>query len=137
MRSKLPIRRAAWIAVLAASALFGLDTSKLKPTGYVNDFAHVLDPAGKQRLEAYCGNLERVTGAQMAIVLVDTLDGDPRWAHLSAAIFRSNSALTSSKRCCICSGKTSESRRISRARSPHCRRVSDSLCWKDRRAPTA
>ena len=29
------------------SALFGLDTSKLKPTGYVNDFAHVLDAAGQ------------------------------------------------------------------------------------------
>jgi len=77
MTSKFSIRSAAFAAVLAASALFGLDTSKLKPTGYVNDFAHVLDPAGKQRLEAYCANLERATGAQMAIVLVDTLDGDP------------------------------------------------------------
>jgi len=77
MSSKWSIRSAALVAVLAASALFGLDTSKLKPTGYVNDFAHVLDPAGKQRLEAYCANLERATGAQMAIVLVDTLDGDP------------------------------------------------------------
>jgi uncharacterized protein len=65
------------MAALGASALFGLDTSKLKPTGYVNDFAHVLTPQGKQRLENYCANLERVTGAQMAVVLVDTLDGDP------------------------------------------------------------
>lgn len=77
MRPKSPIRLAAAIAVIAASALFGLDTSKLKPTGYVNDFAHVLDPAGKQRLEAYAANLERATGAQMAIVLVDSLEGDP------------------------------------------------------------
>src|SRR5580658_5580159 len=73
--------RAAWMAALGASALaslaFGLDTSKLKPTGYVNDFAHVLTPQGQQRLEAYCANLERVTGVQMAIVLVDSLDGDP------------------------------------------------------------
>ena len=65
------------MAVLGASALLAIDTSKLKPTGYVNDFAHVLTPAGQQRLEAYCANLERVTGAQMAIVLVDSLDGDP------------------------------------------------------------
>jgi uncharacterized protein len=77
MRPKLTVRYAAALAVLAASALFGIDTSKLKPTGYVNDFAHAMDPAGKQRLEAYCANLERATGAQMAIVLVDTLDGDP------------------------------------------------------------
>ena len=65
------------LSALAASALFGLDTSKLKPTGYVNDFAHVLDPAAKQQLEVYAANLERVTGAQMAIVLVPTLDGEP------------------------------------------------------------
>lgn len=69
--------RAAWLAAVAASALFALDTSKLKPTGYVNDFAHALSPQGQQRLENYCANLERVTGVQMAIVLVDSLDGDP------------------------------------------------------------
>ena len=64
-------------AGVAATHACALDTSKLKPTGYVNDFAHVLDPGGQQRLEAYCANLERVTGAQMAIVLVPTLDGEP------------------------------------------------------------
>ncbi len=34
-------------------------------------------PRAQQTLEAYCGNLERATGAQMAIVLVDTLDDEP------------------------------------------------------------
>jgi uncharacterized protein len=77
MRNVTSIGRAAWCVVLAASAAFGLDTSKLKPTGYVNDFAHVLSPAGKQALENYCAELERSTGTQMAIVLVDSLDGDP------------------------------------------------------------
>jgi uncharacterized protein len=71
------IAKAAAVAALAASTLFGLDTSKLKPTGYVNDFAHVLDPAAHQRLENYAGEVERATGAQMAIVLVDSLEGDP------------------------------------------------------------
>ncbi len=61
--------------VLAAQA-FALDITKLKPTGYVNDFAHALDAANAQRLEAYCGILERSTGAQMAIVTIDTLDGN-------------------------------------------------------------
>jgi uncharacterized protein len=69
-------RLAALIALLVLPA-WGLDTSKLKPTGYVNDFAHVLDAAGAQALEAYCANLERVTGAQMAIVLVPSLDDEP------------------------------------------------------------
>src|SRR5580658_6292206 len=65
------------LLVLTASALFGLDTSKLKPTGYVNDFAHALDPVAARRLELYCANLERVTGVQMAIVLVDSLEDEP------------------------------------------------------------
>src|ERR1039457_1903576 len=65
------------VVALTAAWAWGLDTSKLKPTGYVNDFAHKLDPAGEQALEAYCGNLERVTGVQMAIVLVDSLDDEP------------------------------------------------------------
>ena len=64
------------LAAIAVSA-FALDTSKLKPTGYVNDFAHALDPAGKARLEAYCMTLEQSTGVQMAIVTVDTLDDEP------------------------------------------------------------
>ena len=65
------------LAVLAASAALALDTSKLKPTGYVNDFAHVLDPAGKQRLENYCAAVDRATGAQMAVVTVDSLEDEP------------------------------------------------------------
>jgi uncharacterized protein len=65
------------IAALLALPAWSLDTSKLKPTGYVNDFAHVLDAGGAQALEAYCGNLERVTGVQMAIVLVPALDDEP------------------------------------------------------------
>jgi uncharacterized protein len=77
MRNVTVMGRAMWCTVLAASAVFGLDTSKLKPTGYVNDFAHVLSPGGKQALENYCAELERATGTQMAIVLVDSLDGDP------------------------------------------------------------
>jgi uncharacterized protein len=68
-----------WAAIFAALTLpaFALDTSKLKPSGYVNDFAKVLDPAGKARVEAYCTTLEASTGVQMAIVTVDTLDDEP------------------------------------------------------------
>jgi uncharacterized protein len=67
------------IAVLLALAVaaWGLDTKTLKPTGYVNDFSNTLDASSKQTLEEYCANLERVTGVQMAIVLVNTLDDEP------------------------------------------------------------
>jgi hypothetical protein len=37
-------RIAALFALLSLPA-WALDTSKLKPSGYVNDFAHKLDPA--------------------------------------------------------------------------------------------
>jgi uncharacterized protein len=71
------LETAAACAALLVPAAFGIDTSKLKPAGYVNDFAQVLDAAGEQRLQAYCGNLERVTGAQMAIVTIRSLEDDP------------------------------------------------------------
>jgi len=64
------------LALLFATTAFALDITKLKPTGYVNDFGNSIDAASKLRLETYCGTLERTTGAQMAIVTVDTLDGD-------------------------------------------------------------
>jgi uncharacterized protein len=64
------------LLVLLSTHAFALDITKLKPTGYVNDFAHAIDAANAQRLEAYCGILERATGAQMTIVTIDTLDGD-------------------------------------------------------------
>jgi uncharacterized protein len=71
-----------WAATLALLISFALpvsalDTSKLKPTGYVNDFAGVLDAASQQTLEAYCANLERTTGAQLAVVLVNSLEDEP------------------------------------------------------------
>jgi uncharacterized protein len=74
--SSAGLSRGLLVLFLAATTLFALDITQLKPTGYVNDFAHAIDPASAQRLAAYCGILERSTGAQMAIVTVDTLDGD-------------------------------------------------------------
>src|SRR5215813_10034223 len=71
------LAKAALLAVLLVSCALALDTSKLKPTGYVNDFAHALDAGSAQRLELYCTNLERATGAQMAIVTVDSLEDEP------------------------------------------------------------
>lgn len=58
----------------AASAL---DTKQLQPRGYVNDFAGVLDARGAQELEAYCGDVERATQAQFAVVTVPSLEGEP------------------------------------------------------------
>ncbi len=73
----MALLRAAALAALLSAYGFALDTSKLQPRGYVNDFAGALDSRSAQALEAYCGNVERATGAQMAIVLVKSLEGDP------------------------------------------------------------
>jgi uncharacterized protein len=62
---------------LLATSLFALDLNSLKPQGYVSDFAKVLTPQSRQQLEQYCGQVERVTGVQMAIVTIDSLDGQP------------------------------------------------------------
>jgi uncharacterized protein len=73
------LRRVAGLAIFFCAFTFaaGLDTSKLKPTGYVNDFAHAIDAQSAAQIETYAGNVERATGAQFAIVTVDTLDDEP------------------------------------------------------------
>ena len=48
-----------------------------KPTGYVSDLAHVLQPAQEAQLEAYCTKVEQQLGVQFAFVTVDSLAGEP------------------------------------------------------------
>jgi uncharacterized protein len=67
----------ATIFLLGGLALWALDVNSLKPEGYVSDFAHALDAGTRQTLEEYCGSVERATGVQMALVTIDTLDGEP------------------------------------------------------------
>jgi uncharacterized protein len=74
------LRSAALAAALTISLTcpaLALDTTKLQPSGYVNDFAHVLDARSAQAIESYCANVEQATGVQIAIVLVNTLGDDP------------------------------------------------------------
>ncbi len=51
--------------------------AQLKPRGYVNDFAGVIDPSAKQKLTALCEEVNRKAGAQMAIVTIHTTAGVP------------------------------------------------------------
>jgi uncharacterized protein len=71
-----------WSALLvlfitATSILVGGGTKRNypRPTGYVNDFATVIDPNTKDQLAALCTELERKTSAQIAVVTVQTLAG--------------------------------------------------------------
>jgi uncharacterized protein len=47
-----------------------------KPQGYVSDLATAMDPASRDSIEALAGELDRKTGAQLAVVTVPDLGGD-------------------------------------------------------------
>ena len=53
------------------------DVPPLKPRGYTNDFASVLSVSAIARADALADEVERKTGAQIAVVLVQSLDGEP------------------------------------------------------------
>lgn len=48
-----------------------------RPTDYVSDFAHVLSPATEVQLDRLCGEVDREAHAQIAVVLVNSLNGEP------------------------------------------------------------
>jgi uncharacterized protein len=54
-----------------------VDWKALKPQGYVSDFANVIDPASRAQIESYAAAVERATGAQMALVTIPSLQGEP------------------------------------------------------------
>jgi uncharacterized protein len=74
MRSLLHLCAGMLLVIGPASAV---DWKALKPQGYVSDFAGVVDPQSKAALESYCARLEQATGAQLALVTVKSLEGDP------------------------------------------------------------
>ncbi len=48
-----------------------------KPTGYVSDLAHVVSPADKDTLEAFCTRVEQELGVQFALVTIDSIGDQP------------------------------------------------------------
>lgn len=73
--------------LLCAAAACAADFAALRPEGYVSDFARVIDPASRAQLEQYCANLERVTGAQLALVTLPSLQDEPV-EDVANALFR-------------------------------------------------
>ena len=63
-------------------ALCGLASSEkvkdIHADGYVTDLANVIDPSTKSKLEALCTEVQQKTGAQIAVVTVDSLDGESK-----------------------------------------------------------
>ncbi len=58
-----------------AFVLHAEPVSQLKPTGYVNDFAHVLDQNTIAQLDNICQQIDEKAHAQIAVVTIKSLDG--------------------------------------------------------------
>lgn len=68
----------AFVLLLSARGLANAQTAQSplpQPTGYVNDYAGVVDRATKDRLETTLGNLDRQQQIQFSVVTVDTTGG--------------------------------------------------------------
>jgi uncharacterized protein len=63
----------AWSGLVAGERVQDLPA----PTNYVNDFAGVLSPGTLASLNALCAQVDRQAHAQLAVVTVKNLDGEP------------------------------------------------------------
>jgi uncharacterized protein len=73
----LKLLRACAALVAFSASTYAVDWKALKPEGYVTDVARVIDPQSKGALEQYCARVEQATGAQMALVTLRALEGEP------------------------------------------------------------
>ncbi len=65
-----------FVAILGlACALQAEQVKQLKPTGYVNDFAGVLDAGSAQRITQICAQVDQKAQAQITVVTIHSLDG--------------------------------------------------------------
>jgi uncharacterized protein len=67
--------RVALVLLALPLLLWAEPVSQLRPTDYVNDFAHVLDPTTIAQLDNICQQLDQKAKAQIAVVTVNSLDG--------------------------------------------------------------
>lgn len=64
------------LCILPLMAMGQAVKSLPKPIDYVSDFAHVMSPAAIQQIDYVCGEVDHEAHAQIAVVTVNTLDGD-------------------------------------------------------------
>src|SRR5258708_31782998 len=75
MRSSAKWWGSAAVALMLVLAAQAEPVSKLKPTDYVNDFAHVLDQNSIAQIDEICRQIDEKAHAQIAVVTVHSLDG--------------------------------------------------------------
>ncbi len=64
------------LLIAVASFLHAEPVSQLKPTDYVNDFAHVIDQNTVTQLDDICKQIDEKAHAQIAVVTINSLDGE-------------------------------------------------------------
>lgn len=69
------------VAILAAILAFPLvakvDVDKLKPQGYLSDFAGVVDDASRAEIESYCSHVEQALSIQLGVVTIASIEDEP------------------------------------------------------------
>jgi uncharacterized protein len=66
-----------FLLLLCVPAARAEQVKNLKPQGYVNDFAGVLSAQAKDKLTALCAEVQEKTKAQLAVVTISSLEGQP------------------------------------------------------------
>jgi len=74
-RIAIPLICIVCLVLYVAAITCADDFKNFQPAGYVTDRAGIIQSQAKAQLEALCKELEEKTGAQMAIVTVNSLDG--------------------------------------------------------------
>lgn len=63
--------------LLFSALAVAADFASLKPQGYLSDYAGVVSPAVKAAVEKYCAEVEAKTGAQIAVLIIPSIQGEP------------------------------------------------------------
>src|SRR6202166_415814 len=75
--AKFVARSVLVVFVLFVPAARAEQVKKLKPQGYVNDFAGVLSAQAKDKLTALCTEVDQKATAQIAVVTISSLEREP------------------------------------------------------------
>jgi uncharacterized protein len=73
---KPAVRLCAALLIFLAPA-YAVDWKALKPQGYLSDFSGVVDAQSRGAIDSYAARVKQVTGAELAFVTVQTLEGEP------------------------------------------------------------
>lgn len=76
-RDLLGVATLAILVALLASILRGQTPDQVKPTGYAIDLAGVLSQQTRDQITALCTELQQKTKAQIAVVTIKSLNGQP------------------------------------------------------------